>query len=96
MSNTPSKPVMLRVKVTPRASANTVVGWLGEEREELSLKVTAAAEGGKANAAVARLLARELKIPKGAVHIQRGETSRHKLIALDVSQDVLDAWLEQF
>jgi len=80
--------------VTPRAASNAVVGWQDERREELSLKVTAPAEGGKANAAVIRLLAEELNIPKSALQIQRGTRSRHKLISLDISQEALNTWLE--
>ena len=62
---------------------------------ELSVKVTAVAEGGKANAALVKLLANELNIPKSAVAIQHGATSRHKLISLDVAPDILNAWLER-
>jgi len=86
----------VRIKVTPRASINAVVGWLDEAHEELSLKVTAAAEGGKANAAVIELLAHELDIPKSSVTIQRGHTSRHKLVAIDVDAADLDIWLKRF
>ena len=96
MPDKPSKPLTLRLKVTPRASANAIVGWLDDSHEELSLKVTAPAEGGKANAAVIRLLADALRIPKSAVTILRGEASRHKLVALDVDQEVFDAWLQKF
>jgi len=86
--------VTLRIKVTPRASSNVVVGWLDEHREELSLKVTAPAEGGKANDAVIKLLAQDLSIPKSAIQIQRGTTSRHKLISLEVPPEVLAVWLD--
>ena len=96
VSNKSTPPLTLRLRVTPHASANAIVGWLGDTREELSLKVTAVAEGGKANAAVIQLLARELKIPKSAVSIQRGETSRHKLVAIDIDHEVFNTWLEQF
>jgi len=74
---------LLRIKVTPRASSNAIVGWLDEKREVLVVKVTAPAEGGKANAAVIKLLAEELNIPKSAIQIKRGSTSRHKLVALN-------------
>ena len=59
------------------------------------IKVTAPAEGGKANEAVIRLLADELNIPKSAIKIKRGETSRHKQVALDVNPEVIQAWLKQ-
>lgn len=87
---------LLRVKITPRASSNTIVGWLGldENSRELSIKVTAPAEGSKANAAVIKLLAGELGIPKSAISIERGLTSRHKLVSLGVSSEVLATWLQ--
>ena len=88
-----NEPYLLRIKVTPRASSNVVVGWLDEQREELLIRVTAPAEGGKANAAVIKLLAEALNIPKSALHIKRGSTSRHKLISLDVPKDEISARL---
>ena len=86
---------ILSVKVTPRASRNCVQGWADTEQNTLLLKVTAPAEGGKANAAVVKLLADELNIPKGAVTIKQGKTSRYKLIALDVAPETLQVWLRQ-
>lgn len=44
----------------------------------MSVRVTVAPEGGKANAAACAVVARALGIPKGAVSVARGETSRHK------------------
>ncbi|MDR2714247.1 MAG: DUF167 domain-containing protein [Coriobacteriales bacterium] len=83
----------LRIKVTPRASSNTIVGWCGEAHDELALKVTAPAEGGKANTAVIKLLARTLNIPKTAITIVRGDTARHKLVVLDTDSEVFEAWI---
>ena len=90
-----NEPYLLRIKVTPRASSNAVIGWLDKQREVLVLKVTAPAEGGKANAAVIKLLAEELNIPKSAIHIKRGSTSRHKLVSLEAPQDAISAWLDR-
>jgi len=72
--------VRIAVHVTPRAGRDDVVGWRGGE---LSLKVTAPPEGGKANAAVCALLARELRVAKGAVRVVRGEAGRHKQVEID-------------
>lgn len=49
----------------------------------MSLRVTAPPEGGKANAAVAVVLAKALGVPKGAVRVVRGETSRHKQVEVE-------------
>jgi len=87
--------VALRVKVIPHASTNALVGWTSEAHEELSLKVTAAASQGKANTAVIELLARELDIPKSAISIKRGATSRHKLLELCIAPEQFNVWLAQ-
>ncbi len=47
------------------------------------MRVTAAPEGGKANAAVAAVLAKALGVPKSAVRVVRGGTSRHKQVEVD-------------
>lgn len=49
----------------------------------MSVKVTAAPEGGKANAAVEKLLANRLGVPKSAVSVVRGQTARVKAVEFD-------------
>ena len=71
----------LHVYVTPKSGRNEISGWRGGE---LLLKVTAPPEDGKANAAVCKLLAKALGVPKSAVCVTRGETSRHKTVGIDV------------
>lgn len=70
----------LAVHVTPKSGRDEVVGWRGGE---LSVRVTVAPEGGKANSAVCAVLARELGLAKSAVRVVRGETARHKLLEID-------------
>ena len=91
----PQKLQNLHVKVIPRASTNAVEGWANTEHDTILLKVTAPAEGGKANEAVIKLLADELGIQKSAINIKRGKTSRYKQITLDVVPEVIQTWLEQ-
>ncbi|MCM8794865.1 MAG: DUF167 domain-containing protein [Candidatus Omnitrophica bacterium] len=50
----------------------------------LTVKVTEPAKEGRANAAVIEMLARHFGLPRGAVRIVRGETSRRKLIEIDL------------
>jgi len=69
----------LSVRVTPRAGRDEVVGWRGDE---LQLKVSVAAEGGRANAAVCRLVAEALGVPKSAVEVARGASARHKSLEI--------------
>ncbi len=68
----------IAVRVTPRAARNAV------ERAEgrLNVRVTVAPEGGKANAAVARLLAQALGVPKSHLVLLRGETARDKVFRI--------------
>lgn len=70
----------LAVHVTPHAPRDEVAGWRGDE---LQVKVRAVAEGGKANAAVCAVVAGALGVPKSAVVVARGHTSRHKSLAID-------------
>ena len=56
--------------------------------------MTAPPDNGKANKAVCKLMAGALGISKGSVSIQRGETSHHKMLELDISQPAYDAWYE--
>ena len=73
-------PVRIAVRVTPRAGRDELAGW---ENGELSVRVTAAPDGGGANAAVCVVVAKALGIPKTSVKVARGHTSRHKLLEAD-------------
>lgn len=70
----------IAVHVTPKSGRDEVAGWRGGE---LSVRVTAPPEGGKANAAACRVIAAALGVPKGAVRVVRGEASRHKQLEVD-------------
>lgn len=66
--------------MTPRASRTALAGW---RDGVLLLKVTAPPVDSAANAAVIELLAEALDVPKRAVTILRGETSRLKHVRVD-------------
>lgn len=76
--------VRVRLKVTPKAKRSAIGGLVDESDGEQALKisVTAAAEGGKANAAVADLLAREWGVAKSAISVVSGATGRRKLVEI--------------
>ena len=71
-----------------------MVGWCSIERKEIATRVRVAAADGKANVALTALIARELGIPKSSIRIVRGQTSRHKLLELEIEPDRLDSWLD--
>jgi len=72
--------VMLHLKVVPGASRDRLVGLLGDR---LKVSVTAPPEGGKANQAVCRLLARSLGLNRSDFVITAGHSQPIKEIALD-------------
>jgi uncharacterized protein len=71
----------LTVRATPKADRNEIAGRRADGA--LLVRVTAAPEDGRANAAVCALVAKALRVPKGAVRVVRGETSRDKVLEVD-------------
>jgi uncharacterized protein (TIGR00251 family) len=72
--------IRLRLKVVPRASSDDIVGWLGEDI--LKVRVAAAPERGRANAAVIQLLAATLGISQTQVRLVTGQSKEHKLVTV--------------
>lgn len=68
----------IAVRVTPKAARNVVVA----SDVGLRVYVTAAPEGGKANAAVVKLLSKALGVPKSRLLLLRGATSRDKVFEI--------------
>ena len=71
---------LITVKVQPKASRDEIVGWQGDV---LRLRVTAAPEGGRANAAVAELVAEALDVAKTRVSVARGRAGRTKILRVE-------------
>ena len=76
--------VLLAVRLTPKSSSNAIRGIEQEADGSVCLKaaVTAVPEGGKANAALLKLLAKTWKLPKTSLEIASGATSRRKLVRI--------------
>ena len=66
---------LLHVRVQPRAPRDEVVGWQGAT---LRARVSAPPEDGRANHAVAALLAATFGVPRASVALVRGAASRDK------------------
>ena len=67
------------VRVTPRASANSVAGV---RQGALLVRVTAPPVEGKANAAVVALLSTVLGVPRGQIRVERGAAARSKRVSV--------------
>ncbi|WP_296423787.1 DUF167 domain-containing protein [Yoonia sp.] len=66
------------IRVTPKAQRNSVALRDGQVR----VNVTCVPQDGKANAAVLKLLAKALGVPKSRLSVLRGQTSRDKVIGV--------------
>jgi uncharacterized protein YggU (UPF0235/DUF167 family) len=80
----------LRVRASPKSSKDAIEG-LGEEasgQRFLKVRVRAAPERGRANAAIEALIAGALDIPKSAVAVQKGETRRIKTVRISAGPSI--------
>jgi uncharacterized protein len=71
---------ILRVHVVPNATIDCVAGEYGGA---IKITLRAPAIEGKANAALIRFLAEQLKLSRHAIVLERGQRSRDKLIRID-------------
>ncbi len=79
--------VSIRVKAVPGARSDGIVGVLGDC---LKIRVSAPPEDGRANQAIARLLAGTLGIPTSAVELRRGASSpRKEFLLRGVDEDAV-------
>ncbi|MCW5752740.1 MAG: DUF167 domain-containing protein [Alphaproteobacteria bacterium] len=83
----------LRLRVTPKAAREDIAGLKAEADggTRLSVKVRAAPERGRANAAVIALLARRLDLPKSAFRLLAGESDRDKTLLVSGEPEELGA-----
>ncbi len=90
----------LRVRVKPGASRQAVLGRtrLAGGEAAVLIAVSAPPEGGKANAAVANLLAKQWGLPKSSIRVRVGASGRSKILEVDGDPAILsiqlNAWLE--
>ncbi len=79
-----SEHARLPVRLTPGASADRIDGWDvdADGRPVLKVRVRARPVEGEANAALVKLIAKALGVPKSAVVLQRGGQSRTKMLEI--------------
>lgn len=84
------------LRVQPGARREGVEGpvVLDDGRVVLKLRVRAPPEGGRANAATIRLLAKSWKLPKSALAVVAGQTARRKTLMVTGDPGALKARLE--
>ena len=83
--------ILLPVRLTPSARRNAIAG-IAEDADgtrRLKVSVTAIPEGGKANAALIKLLAKSWRLPKSAISIKSGASARTKTLLVEGSPGVL-------
>lgn len=75
----------LAIRLTPGAASDRIDCWDVDPdgRPILKVRVRARPIEGEANAALLKLLAKTLGVPKSAVSLERGGQSRVKRIAVD-------------
>jgi uncharacterized protein len=80
----------IRVRLTPRGGRDALEGVeaLADGRVVLTARVRAAPEKGLANAALETLVAKSLRVPKSALTVVAGGTSRIKTV--EVSGNAAD------
>jgi uncharacterized protein (TIGR00251 family) len=76
--------ISVALRVTPRGGRDDIDGIesLANGRAVVKVRVRAIAEGGEANRAVTELLAKALGVPKAAVRVVAGATSRLKQVSI--------------
>jgi uncharacterized protein YggU (UPF0235/DUF167 family) len=76
--------ISVALRVTPRGGRDDIDGveTLANGRAVVKVRVRAIAEGGEASRAVTELLAKALGVPKAAVRVVAGATSRLKQVSI--------------
>lgn len=82
MNDDRGAPILLHVRLTPKAARNAVQGWEqdADGAQILKASVTAVPENGKANEALIKLLAKHCGLPKSAFVLKSGATNRNKVL----------------
>jgi len=71
--------LVLRLYIQPKASRDSIIGLHGDE---LKVAITAPPIDGKANAHLVKYLAKQFKVAKSLVLVEKGELGRHKQIKI--------------
>jgi len=81
---TDGEDVLIRVKAVPGASRDQIAGVLGDR---IKVRVSAPPEGGKANTAIVRLLAKMVGVKPAKVEIESGHGAPEKLVRIRATDE---------
>lgn len=83
--------LLLRIRLTPNAKRNSIdrIEAGADGQQQLRICVTAIPEKGKANAALAKLLSKKLRLPQSRIRLIAGELNRNKIVLLEGDPDEL-------
>lgn len=71
--------LVLRLYIQPKASRDTIIGLHGDE---VKVAITAPPVDGQANAQLVKYLAKQFRVAKSQVLIEKGELGRHKQVKI--------------
>ncbi|BBS90258.1 UPF0235 protein [Klebsiella sp. WP7-S18-CRE-02] len=77
--------LVLRLYIQPKASRDAIVGVHGDE---LKVAITTPPVDGQANAHLVKYLAKQFKVAKSQVIIEKGELGRHKQVKIIHPQQI--------
>lgn len=80
--------LVLRLYIQPKASRDSIVGLHGDE---LKVAITAPPVDGQANAHLVKYLAKQFRVAKNQVLIEKGELGRHKQVKITHPQQIPSA-----
>lgn len=77
--------LVLRLYIQPKASRDVIIGLHGDE---VKVAITAPPVDGQANAHLVKFLAKQFRVAKSQVLIEKGELGRHKQIKIVHPQQI--------
>lgn len=77
--------LVIHLYIQPKASRDKIVGLHGDE---LKVAITAPPVDGKANAHLSKYLAKQFRVAKGQVVIEKGELGRHKQVRVESPREI--------
>lgn len=77
--------LVLRLVIQPKASRDGLMGLHGDE---FKVAITAPPVDGQANTHLVKYLAKQFKVAKSQVSIEKGELGRHKQVRIENPQQI--------